>query len=338
MPVRVSTVRATAALVFAWVIAAASGCALHPPEDAFPVELPERLDASRPLAVIGDLQQTRWYVRRAMKRESTAEPQSVLIKDLHERVDELAGLVIVGDLVYTGGSRSDWGHFDGLVAPVAREVPVLPAIGNHDYYCVFMQKCMHHVVPKEFRLRFPWFAPGHPYSVPYGDIMLAFLDTETQLEEQGEWLEQRMAEWAPTYRAVLIFFHRAPFTDTAGRSEGPDLAVQENIVARLKGRTPLPVVINGHIHGYEHLLVDGIHYVITAGGGGPRTLLGPERPNDAYRGPDCYRDELGHVQRPFNYLLIERRERAIGFTTRGFCGEPDDISVIESFEVLLPID
>jgi hypothetical protein len=330
------TIRAARALLFVSAFGAAGGCALHPPADAFPVDLPESLDPSRPLAVIGDLQQTRALVRWARKRESTAEEQPVLIADLHERVDEIAALVIVGDLVYTGGSRSDWRHFDELIAPVARNVAVLPAIGNHDYYCVFMQKCMHHVVPKEFRLRFPWFAPGQPYAVAYGDVMLAFLDSETELKAQGAWLEQRMTEWAPAYRAVLIFMHRPPFTDTVGRSEGPDLAVQEHIVSRLKGRAPLPVVIAGHIHGYEHLVVDGIHYVITAGGGGPRTLLAAERPNDVYRGPECSRDGLGQVQRPFNYLLIERRTAAISFTARGFCEATAEISVVESFAIPLP--
>ena len=327
------TIRGAAALALASTFIAAAGCALHPPADAFPVELPESLDASRPLAVIGDLQQTRAFVRWAKKRESTAEEQPVLIAELHERVDEIAGLVIVGDLVYTGGSRSDWGHFDGLVAPVARNVSVLPAIGNHDYYCVFMQKCLHHVVPKEFRLRFPWFAPGQPYAVAYGDLMLAFLDSETELEAQGAWLEQRMAEWAPTYRAVLIFLHRPPFTDSTG--EEPNLAVQEHIVARLDGAKPLPVVITGHVHGYEHLVVDGIHYVITAGGGGPRTMLAPERPNDVYRGPECERNDVGQVRRPFNYLLIERRAAGIAVTVRGFCSQSEAVDVVEAFEIPL---
>jgi hypothetical protein len=314
----------------------ATGCALHPPADAFPVELPTSLDASRPLAVIGDLQQTRAFVRWAMKNESTANAQPVLITDLQARADEIAGLVIVGDLVYTGGSRSDWKHFDSLVAPIARAVPVLPAIGNHDYYCVFIQKCMHHVVPKEFRLRFPWFAPGQPYALAYGDVMLAFLDSETELEAQGVWLEERMREWAPTYRAVLIFLHRPPYTNVAtGRAE-PDLEVRERIAQRLRGASPLPVVIAGHIHGYEHLVIDDVHYVITAGGGGPRGWLAAEGPNDVYPGPDCARDELGLIQRPFNYLLIERGRASLAVTMRGFCFTEDRPEVLESFEISLP--
>jgi UDP-2,3-diacylglucosamine pyrophosphatase LpxH len=311
------------------------GCALHPPEDAFPVDLPEGLDASRPLAVVGDLQQTRAFVRWVMKTESTADEQPVLMTDLQARTNEIAGLVIVGDLVYTGGSRSDWKHFDSLVAPVARAVPVLPAIGNHDYYCVFIQKCMHHVVPKEFRLRFPWFAPGQPYAVAYGDVMLAFIDSETELEAQGVWLEEKIREWAPSYRAVLIFLHRPPFTNVAtGRAE-PALDVREQVIGRLAGASPMPVVIAGHIHGYEHLVIDGTHYVITAGGGGPRGWLAAERPNDVYPGPDCARDELGLIQRPFNYLLIERRAAALSVTTHGFCNAEERPAVLESFEIPL---
>jgi hypothetical protein len=215
-------------------------------------------------------------------------------------------------------------------------VPVLPAIGNHDYYCVFIQKCMHHVVPKEFRLRFPWFAPGQPYAVAYGDVMLAFLDSETELEAQGAWLEEKMREWAPTYRAVLIFLHRPPFTNVAtGRAE-PALDVREQIVGRLTGTSPLPVMITGHIHGYEHLVIDDVHYVTTAGGGGPRSWLATERPNDVYSGPDCARDELGLIQRPFNYLLIERRPTALAVTMRGFCFPEDQPTVLESFEISLP--
>jgi hypothetical protein len=335
MRARALTARRAVASVAAVVFAATTGCARHPPADAFPIELPASLDASMPLAVIGDLQQTRAFVRWARNNESTADEQPVLIADLQQRTDEIAALVVVGDLVYTGGSRSDWGHFDGLVAPIARDVPVLPAIGNHDYYCVFMQKCVHHVVPKEFRLRFPWFAPGQPYAVPYGDVMLAFLDSETELEAQGEWLEERMAEWVPTYRAVLIFLHRAPFTNSVSRGAEPDLEVQEHIASRLENRNPLPVVIAGHIHGYEHLVIDDIHYVITAGGGGPRSWLAAERPNDVYEGPECARDELGQVQRPFNYLLIERRAAALAVTVRGLCSVADDADVLETFEIPL---
>jgi UDP-2,3-diacylglucosamine pyrophosphatase LpxH len=328
--------RAARIALIASAACAAAACATRPPVDAFPVALPERVSAAQPLAVIGDLQMTSKFVRWAMQRESSEFAQQFLVTDLQRRANEIAALVITGDLVFAAHSRSDWKRFDSLVAPLAQSVPVLPAIGNHDYYCVFVQKCMHHVVPKSFRLRFPWFAPGQPYAVAYGDVILAFLDSETDLEAQGAWLERRMQEWAPTYAAVVIFLHRAPFTDSVTRGSVPDAAVQTHVVARLAGARPPPVVISGHIHGYEHLLVDGIHYVITGGGGGPRVLLGADRPNDVYRGPECQRDELGQVSRPYNYLLLERRATGIEVTVRGFCAEADGVTVLEEFEISLP--
>lgn len=315
---------------------ACGGCALRAPNGAFPVELPESLPASRPLAVIGDLQMTSRYVRWIMRRESNRADQERLLADLHERSSGLAALVIVGDLVFTAASRSDWRRFDALVSPVARNVPVLPAIGNHDYYCIFVQRCTQRVVPKSFRSRFPWFVSGRPYSVEYGDVMLAFLDSETALEAQGEWLERRLREWERDYRAVLIFVHRAPYTDTITRGARPDERVRAQIVSRLDGTTLVPVVVSGHIHGYEHLLVGGVHYVVTAGGGGPRGLLGDDRPADVYGGRNCARTERGNVLRPFNYLLIEQRDEEISVTVRGFCRNDARVSTLERFSVPLP--
>jgi hypothetical protein len=131
----------------------------------------------------------------------------------------------------------------------------------------------------------------------------------------------------------LIFLHRPPFTNVATGHAEPDLTVREQIVRRLAGASLPFVVIAGHIHGYEHLVVDDIHYVVTAGGGGPRGWLAAERPNDVYTGPECARDELGLVQRPFNYLLIDRRSDAIVVTVRGFCSTADGVSVLEVFEI-----
>jgi UDP-2,3-diacylglucosamine pyrophosphatase LpxH len=323
-----------------WLVSAAAAavtaCASHPPADAFPMGLPASLDATKPLAVVGDLQATSWLARRVMGRESTRAAQERLVADLQEQAARTAALVIVGDLVFNARSRSDWRRFDGFVAPIARRVPVLPAIGNHDYYCVFVQECTQRVVPKNFRRRFPWFGPGIPYTVAYGDLLLVFLDSETDLDEQGRWFDGQRERWRSRYAGVLIFLHRAPYTDSVTRGAIGDATVAEQIASRITAREPAAIVITGHIHGYEHLLVDGIHYFITAGGGGPRGLLGAERPDDVYAGPDCFRDEWGRVRRPFNYLLIERRAASVDITARGFCPGDAAITTIEQYEIPLP--
>jgi hypothetical protein len=315
---------------------AAAGCALRPPPATFATGLPASIPATKPLAVVGDLQLTAPFVRWVMRRESNEAEQLRLVTDLQEHADTIGALVIVGDLVFTAASRSDWRRFDGFVGPLARRVPVLPAIGNHDYYCVFVQRCLHRVIPKNFRRRFPWFAPGQPYAVRYGELMLAFLDSETNLAAQGEWLERNMREWEGSVAAALIYLHRPPFTNTVTRGAEPAAEVRKHIVPRLRAAAPMPVVIAGHAHGYEHLLIDGVHYLVSAGGGGPRGLLAAARPNDIYDGRDCSRDESGRVLRPFNYLLIEPGDAELIVTVRGFCRADEAVSIVDEFRISLP--
>jgi hypothetical protein len=272
-----------------------------------------------------------------MGRESNETEQAFLLADLQQHTASIGGLVITGDLVFTARSASDWRRFDRLIGPIARHVPVLPAIGNHDYHCFLVRKCTQKVVPRNFLSRFPWFSPGQPYTVAYGETVLAFLDSETNLEGQGLWLEGRLRDWETQYRAVLIIMHRPPFTSSAVRGAMPDAAVQAEIVPRLAGARLVPIVVAGHVHGYEHLLIDGVHYVTSAGGGGPRGLLHAGRPNDVYAGRDCLRDEAGRVLRPFNYLLIEAAEAEIQVTVRGFCRGDAAVEVLESFRVPLPV-
>lgn len=323
-------VRAGAVLAFALL----AGCASLGRDAAFQATLPQQVPHTAPaIAVIGDLQMTPALVRRMRGREYNLDAQLRLIDDLKARIDELDALVIVGDLVFTAGSGRAWRHFDELVAPFAAKMPVLPAIGNHDYHCVFVQVCFQSVIPARFLARFPWFEPGVPYDVPYGDLVLVFLDSETEIEAQAAWLRERMADYAERYRAALVFFHRPPFSNSIDRGAHGDPDVERFVVPVLESAGLPSVVMNGHVHGYEHLLKDGIHYFTTAGGGGPRGPLGADRPGDVYQGPDCETNDDGSVIRPFNYLLISPGEDALTIDVRGFCRADPEVRVLESTEV-----
>jgi Icc-related predicted phosphoesterase len=312
-----------------------SACSTFAPEPAFRSTLPADIGAgrTRTIAVVGDLQMTPGFVRHFRGRENNRETQRALIDDLHAHMDELAAVVVVGDLVFTPRSGRNWAHLDSLLAPVASEVPVLPTMGNHDYHCLFVQLCWQSVIPKQMRMRFPWLAPGQPYAVNSGAIVLLFVDSETALESQAQWLADRLRESGPRQSAALVFFHRPPFSNSIDKGAVGDAAVQQWIVPVLQ-ESPIPtVVVNGHIHGYEHLLVDGVRYVTSAGGGGPRGLLGPDRPNDVYAGRDCRVDPDGAILRPFNYLLIRDADMGITIEVRGFCGSDEPVDVLESITV-----
>jgi len=294
-----------------------AGCAHEP---AFRADLPASLGATpTTIAVIGDLQQTSLAARVVRHRENNADAQQRLIADLGQHADGLGALVIVGDLVFSARSARDWSHFDSLIAPFASRMPVLPAIGNHDYPCHFVELCSTKAIAPKMLARFPWFAPGRAYAVANGDLLMLFLDSETGIEAQSDWLAEQLDDAVGNYRVALVFFHRPPYTNSIDRGAEGNAEVEAHIVPRLRAAGLPVVVLNGHVHGLETLVRDGITYVTTAGGGGPRGPMPSGGPFDSYTGPVCMRSRDDATLRPFNYVLLRPGGAMLSIEIRGFC-------------------
>ena len=308
------------------------GACAHEP--AFRAELPESLDlGDKAIAIIGDLQQTSGVARFLRGREDNADAQLELIADLKARIDEIGALVIVGDLVFSGRSSRDWAHFDSLIADVAARVPVLAAVGNHDYPCWLVELCRDSAISKGMVARFPWLEPGQPYAVESGDLELLFLDTETGFEAQGSWLEAELGRAADRNAAALVFFHRPAYTNSIDQRAVGSAEVQEFFVPALRAAMTPVIVFNGHVHGLEYIVRDGVRYVTTAGGGGPRGPLAAQKPDDRYSGPDCEREKQGDTVRPFNYVLLSESASVLELEIRGFCGTGDSVRELDRFVI-----
>lgn len=322
---------ATAPAAFAMALLAACS---HVP--AFRAERPPELDVDgKAIAIIGDLQQSSRLARLVRHRENNADTQQRLITDLRSHIDEFDALVIVGDLVFSARSGRAWAHFDSLVAPIAKRMPVLPAIGNHDYPCYFIELCRTSVMARGMLERFPWLVPGQGYAVPSGDLLLIFLDSESQLKAQGAWLGDELDAAVGTYRAVLVFFHRPPFTNSIDRGAEGNPDVQAYVVPQLEAARLPVVVFNGHVHGFEYIVRGGVPYVTTAGGGGPRGPIAEVRPDDHYRGPNCTRERDGATLRPFNYVLLHEAADRLRIDVRGFCRGDEAVRQLDTIEIPL---
>ncbi|MDX1561934.1 MAG: metallophosphoesterase [Gammaproteobacteria bacterium] len=324
---------ATPIAIVTMLAAVLTGCSHEP---VYRVELPSEVAVgSKSIAIVGDTQLTPPIVRALRRREYNETEQAELFADLRARIDEISALVVVGDLVFTARSERDWRHFDALIEPFASEMPVLPAIGNHDYPCFFVYLCRKSRIARRMQARFPWFEPGRPYSVSSSELKLLFLDSESRLDEQGAWLARELDAAAQSHRAALVFFHRPAYTHSIDQRAAGSAEVQQHIVPVLRSAALPIVAISGHVHGLEVLVVDGVHYLTTAGGGGSRGLLGPERPGDAYRGPDCRVEDDGAVLRPFNYLVASVEPAALVIEIRGFCRGDGAVRLLDSVEIPL---
>lgn len=105
-------------------------------------------------------------------------------------------------------------------------------------------------------------APQKYYSWSTTEFDLFVLDSNRVTDQkQMDWLRGALSESSAAVK--IVAFHHPPFT-VGGHNN--DLKVQEHWVPLFVG-SGVSLVLNGHNHGFEHSVVDGVHYVVTGGGG-----------------------------------------------------------------------
>uniref|UniRef100_A0A7C4CEV6 Metallophosphoesterase family protein n=1 Tax=candidate division WOR-3 bacterium TaxID=2052148 RepID=A0A7C4CEV6_UNCW3 len=168
-------------------------------------------------------------------------------------------LVNVGDLTEDGTSVQ-YQTFFNIERYLLSRMPLFPAMGNHD--------------ARNLANWFSLFAlPGNErwYSFRYGNSAFHCVDTESDFapaSEQYEWLlaELRSDSADSSIRYVFVYLHKPPYT--TNRAHLPDIEVQQYLCPLFE-RYGVAAVFAGHVHAYEHSYVNGVHYVITGGGGAP---------------------------------------------------------------------
>lgn len=162
-----------------------------------------------------------------------------------------------GDL--TGNGRyTAWRAFFNTQRALLGRAPLFSSPGNHDYDSIGN-----------------WFRflaqPGNElyFTVRAGNVAFHCLDVYQQFtpgSAQFNWLlaelEQDSAD--PDVRHVFVLGHTPAYTTNtvyAGNS-----LIREHL-SPLFERFGVRLVFSGHVHAYEHSLVNGVHYVTTGGGG-----------------------------------------------------------------------
>jgi hypothetical protein len=171
--------------------------------------------------------------------------------------------------------------------------------------------------------------------VDAGALRLLFLDSESAIREQAEWLRTELESAVGRYAAALVFFHRPAWSNSIDRGAKGHPEIQQFVTPALRDAALPVAVFSGHIHGYEHIVRDGVPYITTAGGGGPRGPLADERPGDVYRGPDCPQPKGKPPLRPFNYLLLRTEPEQIVIDVRGFCRDDAEVRTLDRIEIPL---
>jgi hypothetical protein len=190
--------------------------------------------------------------------------------DMHKRIVEgivrsgSPDLVLhTGDLVADGTDTAQWPIFFGIEKEMLKKTAFFPALGNHERN------------NKQF---YDFFQVGSPYySFDWGSAHFAVLNSdignvgggplakETFWAEQTRWLEDDLAKSQKAeFRFVIA--HHPPITAVSRRQEGNP---QMKALVPLFEKYKLTAGFFGHDHNYQHYLQNGIHYIVTGGGGAP---------------------------------------------------------------------
>lgn len=197
--------------------------------------------------------------------------------------------VHTGDLVADGRDEGDWQDFFDIEAPLLRDVPLVPVIGNHEYVHPLSSGMPNYQ-------RYVHFEPTGP--TPEVDATFRFANARFVLTSSyDDWtgpsrdwlaLELDRARREAPEGWLFVVMHEGP------RSSGPhgdSEALRDAGVDRLLRRARVDLVISGHDHAYERGDDEGLRYMVSGGGGAP---LYPKRTSRSHS--RVYRSEHHHVR------------------------------------------
>lgn len=208
-----------------------------------------------------------------------------IVKKIVSQKPELA--LHTGDLVGDGKEINQWERFFQISQPLLLSLPLYPVLGNHEGNS-----------PLYFRF---FSLPGREryYSFNWGDCHFIALDSnEPYLTDpaQLKWLREDLQSHRD-YPYIIVFFHHPPHTLVKGRIDFAK-KVKQTITPILE-KYMVSVVFLGHDHCYAHFLLNGVHYIVTGGGGAPLYDISP---------PDKYTVK---AEKTHNYVITDVREDKI---------------------------
>jgi len=180
-----------------------------------------------------------------------------------------------GDMVGEGGVWQQWLDFNETIQPIRDAgIPFYGAIGNHEKYT-----STYGVYDSDFSNFTTFFDfPNNErfYSFDIEGVHFIFLNTEeyfhetndefTCTEEQRTWLLSDL-DTTSLDQFVVAVFHRPAFSISETQQRRREADTVRSQLHYIFVEHDVDLVLNGHDHFYYRTERDGVHYVITAGGG-----------------------------------------------------------------------
>lgn len=168
--------------------------------------------------------------------------------------EENADFVVhLGDIVDSGLLFDQWRVFFEITSEYWYSHVIYTVRGNHEYpFDVYDE------------LLYPPY-----YAFKRDGMLFLVLDTNRSLDEgssQWIWLLDELEKARESKERVVVFTHHPIYTKGPHRKDTIVKKLQKSL-APLFERYGVKLVFSAHDHNYQHLFKDGVHYVVTGGGG-----------------------------------------------------------------------
>lgn len=251
--------------------------------------------------------------------------------------EEFAFVMNTGDLVSSGELESDWDEFFKVENPLLANIPVYPAVGNHEEHEgeIGIFERLFHLPAQESGSDSESY-----YSFDYANAHFVVLDNSVEVHpwyecmllgklydncftaDQLAWVESDLANAVAdsTIEHVFIFVHEGPYSSKEGRTGSA--AMRE--LLPLFAKSKVKVVFSGHDHYFEHgFSGNGLHYVISGGGGAPlydlkTNILNQLAPHQVLLNKEVH-----------NYQVVTVEGSLVTVVTR----DVDEMILLEEFEI-----
>ncbi|MBG09418.1 MAG: hypothetical protein CME68_11715 [Halobacteriovoraceae bacterium] len=219
--------------------------------------------------------------------QKNPEKHNKMAKLLLDRVKDSPINFIIngGDIVQDGSVEEKWTSFLNASVPYSQVFPIVPILGNHDYWG--------HVGPEDAEASDANFTPkvfnkylglesdnkyGY-YALDYPQFKLIVLNSnfpklpEKIIKQQMEWTKKELQKSKEKSQTVIISFHHAPFTSNIFYYGPVAIAFRNKWIPLFEESGVVKLILNGHSHLYERSLKNGIMYVVSGPFGGQKNWL-----------------------------------------------------------------
>ncbi|PIP95941.1 MAG: hypothetical protein COW00_01750 [Bdellovibrio sp. CG12_big_fil_rev_8_21_14_0_65_39_13] len=194
----------------------------------------------------------------------------VIEKKIQEK--DVQFILNTGDIVQEGDQDNEWKQFLSTGNIYMGKVPLIAAIGNHDYRGTKGKN----VIPKLFKKYLRW-----NQSDDQGDMVLDFESFRLMVfnsnyfkikrkeeKKQLQWMINQFEEARRLKKPMIVSMHYPIFSSSMNRFTSGSVRKMRRRLEPLLREYGIKLVLSGHTHMYERSFKDGVHYVVAGPAGG----------------------------------------------------------------------